>query len=193
MYKKQHKFKIKAEFACIIFMFMIDYKKGDKIMTETNEVLIKILEELQINGIEFQQQIVIGELIGASLQFIFSLIILVIGIKFFRSLNQDLYLRENITQIFATMKNYKNTDSNYKKQEKDENKIEDPFKEMYIMFKEWVNKAPIHRILITLLLVYIEVKAFFFFATNMITQAIIVINCFVSPEKVVLDYLANLF
>lgn len=165
-------------------------------MTETNDVLIKILEELKINGTEFQSQIVMGELIQAGALFAFNLILLIVAIKFFKEINQELYLKENLIQIFSIMKNYKNVENaDYKKKKEQEDKPEfdDALKEMWYDFKTWCNKAPINRICITLLMVYIEVKVFFFFANNMIHNLTIVINCFVASEKVVLDYLANLF
>lgn len=164
-------------------------------MQESTDILIKILEELQINGTDFQTQIVIGELVQAGILFAFNLVFLVIIIKFLKNINQELFLKENLTQIFATMKNYKNTDIDYtkKNEQKGKPEFEDPFKEMWYYIKEWINKASINRILITLILIYIEVKVFFFFVNNMIHQTIIIINCFVASEKVVLDYLANLF
>lgn len=163
-------------------------------MEKTNEILTKILEELQINGTEFQQKIVIGELVKSGIWFLVNLVVFIIAIKLFKRLNEELYLKENIMQILECMKNYKNTDFGYKKKEEKERKFEEePFMEMYQNFKAWISKAPIHRIIITLFLLYIEIKSIFFFATKIISYMIVVINCFVAHEKVVLDYLANLF
>ncbi len=165
-------------------------------MQESNDILIKILEELQINGSEFQNQIVTGELIQSGILLVFNLIILIVAIKFFMNINQELYLKENIIQIFATMKNYKNVNTDYKKkpqEEESKKKESDPFQELFNSIKQWMNKAPINRMFATIILLYFELKVFFAFVNNVVNQAIIVINCFVASEKVVLDYLANLF
>lgn len=156
---------------------------------ENNEILIKILETLKIEQIDFQNSIIIGRMIQTGIELAFTIIFLFIFLYLVKLYNSEFYIKDNIINILDVMKDYNGRKDNKKVEDSLNVSIESIFEEI----KRFLNGHFFWRTIITIISLWIEISVFFSILSNIINKIIILINCYYAPQKVIIDYLSTLF
>lgn len=179
---------------------------------DNKDVLIKILEELKIGEDGFMTSLIHGELVRATIFMVISLIILFILISLFKIFNRIFCIKDNVKEIVSILQNkcknktIDDTKSNENIEADTEEKVEEiatenrdneyssyELQDLVNSIKAFFQRNTTWRYTITILLVWTEFKWILNLAKSIINNLIIIINCFCAPEKILIDYLGNLF
>lgn len=161
------------------------------------EILLKILEELNIGNAEFQSSIITGQMVSGVIYAAFYFILMIVLIKFIKKFNEDFYIKENLDDIFKKLKNV--VDKRNQNVEPDYERYSDfdyrnaSFSDYIKQIKIFLQNRNFTAKLITLILVYLEIKYVFRCVMLLLSNVVIALSCYLAPEKVILDYLSDLF
>lgn len=160
------------------------------------ETLLEILKELQIGEDSFMQSFVNAQMVSSISKLVFSIIFLVALIGFFKFFNNQFNIITNTKELLLLLKGEKLPikEEEYKEKEHIENSSEElTFSECMGYINRFINKYSITRYFLTIIIVWTEISWFMQLVTTIICNITLLINCFIAPYKILMDYLNGLF
>lgn len=164
---------------------------------ENQDLLIQILELLKLDDVGFNSQLIHGIFIEnvtyAILYTILFIALLVISYK----INHSIKLNQIVSSVFSLMRGQKakktiQVDNIESITMEDVRNISDFIHYIrYIMFKNGLYGFGVY--LVALFIILLELDFGFDFFYNLLSRIVTCVNCYVAPEKILMDYLGSLF
>lgn len=166
------------------------------------EILLEILDKVNLTEDSFMDSLIRGQMTKAGISLGVTLLVSLIVINLFIRFNKEFNIIENIAEAFKMLKpNAFGKDSRFgedeKKEEKrrpgyyDDNDV--TFQDIIDSLHNFFSSTKLSKYIISIIIAWIELGWVMKFITLTVSNTILLINCFIAPQKVFIDYLVSVF